>query len=307
MRIFRGIEEYESDKAACVTTGTFDGVHIGHKKILSQVSAKAHAKGAVSVLVTFDPHPRKVLFPDQSGLQLINTLDEKLELLESCGIDAVIVQPFTMDFSRTTALSYVRDLLVEKVKMTRLVIGYDHQFGKNREGSIEQLSEYAPVYGFTVDEIPAQEIDAVNVSSTKVRYALNDGEIEEANSFLGYQFFVSGKVVSGKGRGRGLSIPTANLEISDKDKIIPKSGVYAVNVSVNEKLFSGVLNIGNNPTFGDDNQPTVEVHILDFEADIYDQHIRLYFKKRIRDEKKFESSDELVAQIERDIKIARGT
>ncbi|MDC1221486.1 bifunctional riboflavin kinase/FAD synthetase [Salibacteraceae bacterium] len=306
MKIFRGIEAYESNKTAYVTTGTFDGVHIGHKKILKQLSETAHADGALSVLVTFDPHPRKVLFPEQSGLQLINTLEEKLELLASCGIDAVIVQQFTLEFSRTTALSYVRDLLVAKVKMKKLVIGYDHQFGKNREGSIEQLSEYAPLYGFQVDEIPVQEIDQVNVSSTKVRYALNDGIIGEANTYLGYKFFMTGEVVRGEGRGKQLSIPTANISVNDDDKITPKTGVYAVEVQVDGESFLGVVNIGSNPTFGENNKPSIEVHILNFDKDIYGQKIRLYFKNRIRDEKKFDSSEQLVAQIKQDIEIAKG-
>jgi riboflavin kinase/FMN adenylyltransferase len=306
LKIFRGIEAYESNKTAYVTTGTFDGVHIGHKKILKQLSETAHADGALSVLVTFDPHPRKVLFPEQSGLQLINTLEEKLELLGSCGIDAVIVQQFTLEFSRTTALSYVRDLLVAKVKMKKLVIGYDHQFGKNREGSIEQLSEYAPLYGFQVDEIPVQEIDQVNVSSTKVRYALNDGIIVEANTYLGYKFFMTGEVVRGEGRGKQLSIPTANIGINDDDKITPKTGVYAVEVQVDGESFLGVVNIGSNPTFGENNKPSIEVHILNFDKDIYGQKIRLYFKNRIRDEKKFDSSEQLVAQIKQDIEIAKG-
>ncbi len=306
MRIFRGIEAYESNKTAYVTTGTFDGVHIGHIKILKQLSETAHADGALSVLVTFDPHPRKVLFPDQSGLQLINTLEEKLELLASCGIDAVIVQQFTLDFSRTTALSYVRNLLVAKVKMKKLVIGYDHQFGKNREGSIEQLSEYSPLYGFQVDEIPVQEIDQVKVSSTKVRYALNDGIIGEANTYLGYKFFMTGKVVRGEGRGKQLSIPTANISVNDVDKITPKTGVYAVEVQVDGESFLGVVNIGSNPTFGEYNKPTIEVHILNFDKDIYGEKIRVYFKNRIRDEKKFDSSEQLVAQIKQDIEIAKG-
>ena len=265
----------------------------------------AHAEGAESVLVTFDPHPRKVLFPDQSGLQLINTLEEKLELLESCGIDAVIVQPFTMDFSRTTALSYVRDLLVEKVKMKRLVIGYDHQFGKNREGSIEQLSEYAPLYGFSVDEIPAQEIDAVNVSSTKVRYALGDGNIQEANAYLGYDFFLTGRVVHGDGRGKSLSMPTANLVIENSDKIVPKTGVYSVNVSVDGSSFLGVVNIGSKPTFTDKADSTIEVHILDFNSEIYDQEVRLFFKRRIRDERRFDNAEQLLGQIKIDIQQAK--
>ncbi len=305
MKIFRGIEEYESDRSACVTTGTFDGVHIGHKKILKQLADQAKSENQESVLVTFDPHPRKVLFPDQGGLQLINTLEEKLELLATSGIDSVIVQPFTHDFSRTTALSYVRDLLVEKVGMKHLVIGYDHQFGKNREGSIEQLSEFAPIYDFSVDEIPAQEIDDINISSTKVRYALMEGNVFEANTYLGYEFFISGMVVKGKGRGREMKIPTANIEVNDAQKIIPMSGVYSVGVSVNGENYDGLLNIGMNPTFGDNDTPSIEVHILDFQEDIYVQSIRVFFRDRIRDEIKFESKEDLLKQINIDIESSK--
>ena len=304
LKIFRGIETYSSSRDACVTTGTFDGIHIGHKKILSKLSEEASELNCESVLVTFDPHPRKVLFPDQVGLQLINTLEEKLQLLESCKISAVIVHPFSLEFSRTSALIYVRDLLVNHVKMKKLVIGYDHQFGKNREGSIEQLAELAPLYDFSVDEIPAQDIDDVKISSTKIRYALSDGHIKEANAYLGYEFFITGTVVRGKGRGKGLGFPTANVSIEDSDKIIPKSGVYLVSVEVNGGSHKGVLNIGNNPTFESGENQSIEVHILNFHQDIYGQKVQVKFFDRIRDEVRFDSREALVAQIGRDIKRA---
>ncbi len=303
MNIYKGFDDYSCDRAACVTTGTFDGVHVGHKMLLQKLAKHASQSNLESVLVTFDPHPRKVLFPEQEGLSLINTLDEKLELLESVGLDSVIVQPFTIEFSRTTALHYVRDLLVSKVGMKKLVIGYDHQFGKNREGSIENLKEMAPVYDFEVDEIPVQVVDDANVSSTKIRYALTDGNVKEANAYLGYAFFVSGKVVSGEGRGKGLGFPTANLQVAE-DKVIPKNGVYAVDIVMTGNQMKGVVNIGNKPTFGDQLTSTIEVHILDFDDDLYSKQMRVVFKDRIRDEIRFDSSDLLRAQIAKDARLA---
>ena len=303
MNIYKGFDDYSCDRAACVTTGTFDGVHVGHKMLLQKLAKHASQSNLESVLVTFDPHPRKVLFPEQEGLSLINTLDEKLELLESVGLDSVIVQPFTIEFSRTTALHYVRDLLVSKVGMKKLVIGYDQQFGKNREGSIENLKEMAPVYDFEVDEIPVQVVDDANVSSTKIRYALTDGNVKEANAYLGYAFFVSGKVVSGEGRGKGLGFPTANLQVAE-DKVIPKNGVYAVDIVMTGNQMKGVVNIGNKPTFGDQLTSTIEVHILDFDDDLYSKQMRVVFKDRIRDEIRFDSSDLLRAQIAKDARLA---
>ncbi|GAB5539729.1 MAG: bifunctional riboflavin kinase/FAD synthetase [Salibacteraceae bacterium] len=301
MEVFRGFEAYDWNTPACVTTGTFDGVHIGHRELLKKLADEAREHKMKSVLVTFDPHPRRVLFPDQEGLQLINTLDEKLSLLESSGLDAVIVQPFTQEFSRTTALLYVRDLLVGKVGMKKLVIGYDHQFGKNREGSIENLKELAPVYEFEVEEIPAQIVDDANVSSTKIRYALLDGNIEEANSYLGYHFYITGKVVRGEGRGSGMGFPTANVMV-EPQKIIPLHGVYAADVEVNSQRYRGAVNIGTKPTFHTNGDSTIEVHLLDFNEDLYGKDIRVSFLKRLRNEMQFDSKDALMKQLEIDVR-----
>lgn len=300
MRVFHDIHSYLVEKDTAVTTGTFDGIHIGHKKILSRLNEMCHQQALRSVLLTFDPHPRKVLFPDDHGLQLLNTLDEKLELLEATGIDDVIVHPFTKEFSRTTAIYYVRDLLVQKLSMKKLVIGYDHQFGRNREGSIDQLREYAPLYNFDVSEIPAQDIDDVSVSSTKIRKALLAGEVDRASSFLSYDYFVTGSVVEGKKRGAGLGFPTANIQMNSDTKLIPRMGVYAVKVLVDDVFYFGMLNIGHNPTFGSNSTRTMEVNIFDFNQNIYQKNIRVYFKARIRDEKKFNSPEELVSQLNMD-------
>lgn len=300
LKIFRGIESYSSDKAACVTTGTFDGVHLGHKKILQQLTDMAEGQGQESVLVTFDPHPRSVLFPDQDGLKLLNTLEEKLELLETTGLQSVVVHPFTKAFSRTTALHYVRDLLVNGIGMKRLVIGYDHQFGKNREGSIDQLREFAPLYNFEVVEIPAQDIDDVKVSSTKVRSALMEGAVDTANSYLQYPYFLTGEVVRGASRGRALGFPTANIEVAHPQKLIPKQGVYAVEVKVNEQRYHGMLNIGVNPTFVENGMRTIEVNLFDFDELIYGERVHVYFHGRVRNEMKFDSADALVEQMKMD-------
>jgi riboflavin kinase/FMN adenylyltransferase len=300
LRVFHDIHSYLVEKDTAVTTGTFDGIHIGHKKILSRLNEMCHQQALRSVLLTFDPHPRKVLFPDDHGLQLLNTLDEKLELLEATGIDDVIVHPFTKEFSRTTAIYYVRDLLVQKLSMKKLVIGYDHQFGRNREGSIDQLREYAPLYNFDVSEIPAQDIDDVSVSSTKIRKALLAGEVDRASSFLSYDYFVTGSVVEGKKRGAGLGFPTANIQVNSDTKLIPRIGVYAVKVLVGDVFYFGMLNIGHNPTFGSNSTRTMEVNIFDFNQNIYQKNIRVYFKARIRDEKKFNSPEELVSQLNMD-------
>jgi riboflavin kinase/FMN adenylyltransferase len=300
LRVFHDIHSYLVEKDTAVTTGTFDGIHIGHKKILSRLNEMCHQQALRSVLLTFDPHPRKVLFPDDHGLQLLNTLDEKLELLEATGIDDVIVHPFTKEFSRTTAIYYVRDLLVQKLSMKKLVIGYDHQFGRNREGSIDQLREYAPLYNFDVSEIPAQDIDDVSVSSTKIRKALLAGEVDRASSFLSYDYFVTGSVVEGKKRGAGLGFPTANIQVNSDTKLIPRMGVYAVKVLVGDVFYFGMLNIGHNPTFGSNSTRTMEVNIFDFNQNIYQKNIRVYFKARIRDEKKFNSPEELVSQLNMD-------
>jgi riboflavin kinase/FMN adenylyltransferase len=290
LRVFHDIHSYLVEKDTAVTTGTFDGIH----------NEMCHQQALRSVLLTFDPHPRKVLFPDDHGLQLLNTLDEKLELLEATGIDDVIVHPFTKEFSRTTAIYYVRDLLVQKLSMKKLVIGYDHQFGRNREGSIDQLREYAPLYNFDVSEIPAQDIDDVSVSSTKIRKALLAGEVDRASSFLSYDYFVTGSVVEGKKRGAGLGFPTANIQMNSDTKLIPRMGVYAVKVLVDDVFYFGMLNIGHNPTFGSNSTRTMEVNIFDFNQNIYQKNIRVYFKARIRDEKKFNSPEELVSQLNMD-------
>ena len=253
-----------------------------------------------SVLLTFDPHPRMVLYPEDHGLQLLTTLDEKVALLKESGIDNLIVHPFTREFSRTTSIDFVRNILVNQLGTNRLVIGYDHHFGRNREGSFEHLKEFGPLYGFEVEEIPAEELEDVSISSTKIRQALDQGDVATANSYLGSVYRISGFVIEGNKLGRQLGFPTANIRIDHTNKLIPANGVYAVLTAVNGQFFKGMLNIGHRPTVNALQTSTIEVHIFDFEGDLYGKTIELHFKERIRDEQKFEGLQALQQQLELD-------
>ncbi len=298
MKIYHSIEEFEGVKNAVVTTGTFDGVHIGHSKIIDRLKEIAKSIDGETVLLTFFPHPRMVLFSD-NDLKLITTKNEKIALLEAAGIDHLIIHPFSRAFSRLSSVEFVRDILVNKIRTSRLVIGYNHHFGRNREGSFEHLKEYGPMYGFQVEEIHAQDIDAISVSSTKIRKALESGDIKTAQDYLTHDFHLSGFVVKGNNLGNKLGFPTANLKIVDPHKLIPANGVYSVSVSVHDKHYKGMLNIGLRPTV-DGDEKTIEVHILDFSEDIYGEEITLTFDTWIRPEKKFESLEALKIQLELD-------
>lgn len=300
MKIYQGIEQFEKLEKAVVTTGTFDGVHIGHRTILNRLIEVAKKMKGESVLLTFYPHPRMVLQED-AELRLLNTIDEKTQLLEKAGIDHLIIHPFTKEFSRTTSLEFVRDLLVNKIGTKKLVIGYDHHFGRNREGSFEHLKEYGPVYGFEVEEIPAQDIDDVNVSSTKIRKALVAGDVKTANNYLGHNFQLNGIVVHGNKVGRELGYPTANIDLQNKYKLIPAEGIYAVKVRLKDESYNGMLNIGRRPTINSGNgEVSIEVNIFDFKKEIYGEKIQLELIERIRDEKKFDSKEELIAEMQKD-------
>ena len=303
MHIFHHISELTGLEKTIVTIGTFDGVHIGHQKIIKSLLELKKKQGGETLLFTFDPHPRKVLFPDQTDLKLITTTKEKCALLEKFGIDNVLVFPFTKEFAQTQATDYISNIISKGLKTKTLVIGYDHHFGSNREGNIETLKAMASSYNFEVEEILAQEINQLNVSSTRIRKAIEDGDIQTANEFLGYQFFVTGVVVKGKQLGRTIGYPTANIFVEDKDKLIPKIGVYAVNVEHGGKKYKGMLNVGINPTTDTDNKIKIEVNIFDFDKDIYGDDIKVEFVKRIRDEEKFANLDELKQALAND-KIA---
>jgi riboflavin kinase/FMN adenylyltransferase len=279
-----------------VTTGTFDGVHLGHQKIIARLKDVAREEAGETVLLTFYPHPRMVLFPDDNDLKLINTQEEKIELLEQYGIDHLIIIPFTKEFSRLTSVEFVRNILVNQIRTKRLIIGYNHHFGRNREGSFEHLKEYGPLYGFEVEEIPAKDIDSIEISSTKIRHALQTGDVRTAGNYLGHEFFLTGRVVDGKKIGREIGYPTANIFVEDKYKIIPKDGVYAVKVRHDNRMYGGMLNIGNNPTVNGKHK-TIEVNIFDFDKDIYEENATIYFIERLRDEVKFNGLEELKAQL----------
>lgn len=300
MKIYQGIEQFKKLEKAVVTTGTFDGVHIGHRTILNRVNELAKKIKGESVLLTFHPHPRTVLQKD-ADMKLLNTIEEKTKLLEKSGINHLIIHPFTMEFSRTSSLAYVRDILVNQIGTKKLVIGYDHHFGRNRRGGFEHLKEYGPLYGFEVEEIPAQEIDNVNISSTKIRKALIEGDVKTANTYLGHAFQLTGEVVHGNKIGRELGYPTANVVIKDPHKLIPAEGVYAVNINIQEKTYNGMLSIGRRPTIYPINgKQTIEVNIFDFNEDIYGETIELLLIDRIRDEKKFDNKEKLIEEMQKD-------
>lgn len=292
MRVFHSIDDFEKVKAAVVTTGTFDGVHVGHRKIIARLNELAKNAGGESVILTFHPHPRMVLFPKDHGLELISTMDEKIELLKEAGVQNLIIHPFTKEFSRTTSLDFVRDIIVDKLGTQTLVIGYDHHFGRNREGSFEHLKEYGPLYGFKVEEISVQDVDDVAVSSTKIRRALKEGDVATAEKYLSFPFQLTGRVIHGDKLGRKLGFPTANLAVEDETKMIPANGVYAAYVYINGEKFKGMLNIGVRPTVEGEHQ-RIEVHIIDFDSEIYDKEISLHLKSKIRDEKKFKDLEQL--------------
>ena len=305
MRIFNDLNTVAEISNPVVTIGTFDGVHLGHQKILQTLLNEAHDIDGESVLLTFYPHPRMILYPESHGMKLLQTQAEKMEKLSEYGLKNLIIYPFSFDFSRLTALEFVRDILVNKLHVRKIIIGYDHQFGKNREGNIQYLKDVADTYEFEVIEIPAQDIDEVNISSTKIREALLNGDVQRAAVFLGQPYVLSGKVVRGRALGRTIGFPTANIEVNSDLKLVPGIGVYAVEVHVERNVYRGMLNIGKRPTIVSTDDVHLEVHILDFQEDIYDKVITIRFMERVRDEQKFESVEALKEQLQKDEKFVR--
>lgn len=299
MKIYRDLTDFRSIGKPVLTTGTFDGVHQGHQQIIHRLKEIAQRESGSSVVLTFSPHPRKVLFPDDS-LKLLSTEEEKIARLESCGVDHLIFYPFTREFSQISSLEYVRDLLVTAIGIHTMVVGYDHHFGRNRQGDFLQLSEFGATYGFRVEEIPAWEIDQVNVSSTKIRQALASGDIEVANKYLGYRYSIKAKVVPGRGLGRQLGFPTANLEVECQDKLIPGPGVYAVLILLGHTTYKAMMNIGYRPTFADSDGLHLEAHIFGLDQEIYGEVLTLKFVGRLREETRFDSAEELKARLLQD-------
>ena len=300
MKTYSSIHSFTSKKKTIVTIGTFDGVHVGHKKILEKIIQNTNNSDYESLVLTFFPHPRTVL---QTGTEMkqLNTIDEKSNLIEKAGIDNLVIHPFDKEFASLSAEEFVKKVLVEKFNIQKIVIGYDHRFGKNRTADINDLIVFGNQYNFEVEQISAEELNEVAVSSTKIRNALSDGNIELANSFLGYNYAITGMVVQGKQLGRMIDFPTANISINEDYKLIPNSGVYVVECKIDNQSYFGMMNIGTNPTVENTNQKQkLEVNIFDFDQDIYGKSINISFLKRIRSEQKFGSLDALKAQIAND-------
>lgn len=305
MKIHHDLENFNAHKPV-LTIGTFDGVHLGHQRVISHLKKFAESHKGESVVFTFHPHPRLVTSPNESSLRLLTTLNEKKQLFAQSGIDHLIVYPFTKEFAALTYNEFVKNILVDKIKTHCLVVGYDHKFGKNREGGFEYLKKCADKYNFHIKKLKALSIDDLNVSSTKIRAALQKGDIKTANKYLGYRFTLHGNVVSGKKVGRTIGFPTANVETSDVHKLIPGYGVYAVQIALNGRAYNGMLNIGTRPTFNHnaDNR-SIEVNIFDFDDDIYNKEITLIFVDKIRNEEKFIDANALVEQLKKDKVVAQ--
>ncbi|MGZ3946139.1 MAG: bifunctional riboflavin kinase/FAD synthetase [Mucilaginibacter sp.] len=299
MRIYNSIEEFKPVNKAVVTIGTFDGVHLGHRKIISRINELAKDIGGESVILTFFPHPRMILHPEDQDIKMINTMPEKAALLEQLGVDHLIITPFTRDFSNQSPEEYIKNILVDKIGTKKIVIGYDHRFGKDRQGGLKELQQLAPVYGYDVIEIPEQDIHDVAVSSTRIRKALLHDEIELANEFLGYPFFITGKVNRGDQIGRTIGYPTANILIEENYKLIPSDGIFAVKVYVDGEAHKGMGYIGHRPTINGMTR-NIEVNILDFNRDIYTQPIKMELLHFVRGDMKFDSLEQLKAQIDKD-------
>lgn len=298
MKVFYDLNKALEIKFPVVTTGTFDGVHIGHKSIIDRVNEIAEKSGGESVLMTYHPHPRSILFPDED-IKIITTIEEKIELLEKAGLQNFIVFPFTKEFSKTSSLDYIKNILVDKIGTKKLVIGYNHMFGRNREGSFEHLLQYGPRYGFEVEEISAQVVDQVNVSSTKIRRAILEGNVELANEYLGHNFTFKGKVIHGNKLGRTIGYPTANLQIEDKEKIIPSFGVYAVKVHFKNNIYLGMMNIGMRPVLPEQSF-AIEINIFDFDFIIYNEYLKIEVFKKLRNEESFENFEALKLKLQHD-------
>ncbi|ERM81841.1 riboflavin biosynthesis protein RibF [Rhodonellum psychrophilum GCM71 = DSM 17998] len=299
MKIFEGLANFVPVKNAVVTSGTFDGVHLGHQKILKRIRDIADQFNGETVLITFWPHPRLVLFPHEHNLRLLSTFEEKAKLLREYGIDHLVTLPFTKEFSEMSSEDFIQKILVEKIQTKKLVIGYDHRFGKNREGSFEYLKENIQKYHFELEEIPREDIDHVGISSSKIRRALEIGNIEIANEYLGRDYELNGIIIKGQQLGRSIGFPTANIYIPNDYKLVPCDGAYAVKVSVEGAIYKGMLNIGMRPTV-DGTSRSIEVNLFDFNGDLYDLRVCVYFKAYLRPEVKFSNLESLKAQLEND-------
>lgn len=310
LKIFHSINDFASTKKTILTLGTFDGVHIGHKKILNKLTqSRPDASGSgtenekyESVVLTFFPHPRMVL-QEHSDIKLLNTIDEKIDLLKKIGIENLVIHPFDETFSRLTAEEFVSTILVDRFHIHKIIIGHDHRFGRNRTANIDDLIDFGKQYDFKVEQISVQEINDISVSSTKIRNALMEGDMALSNEYLGYEYFLTGNIIQGKQLGRTIGFPTANLKIDENYKLIPKNGVYIVKSLIDGQTIFGMMNIGFNPTINGKKQ-SIEIHYFDFNSDLYNQKIKVSILQRIRSEQKFESVDLLKEQLKKDKKTA---
>jgi riboflavin kinase/FMN adenylyltransferase len=302
LKTFQSIYDFQPKNKTVLTLGTFDGVHIGHKKIIEKLIQNSSWCECESLVLTFFPHPRMVL-QDNTEIKLLNTIDERTELLQKSGLDNLIIHPFDQAFSRLTAEEFVSSILVDQFNVKKIIIGYDHRFGRNRTADIHDLIEFGQKYEFEVEQISAQEIDEVSVSSTKIRNALTEGNVKLANDYLGYNYLLSGIITKGKGIGRTLDFPTANLQIQETYKLIPKNGVYIVQSLLENKLVYGMMNIGFNPTVNGESK-SIEIHFFDYEGDLYTKNIQIQLVDRIRDEVKFENLEKLKEQLYKDKTVA---
>lgn len=296
MKIYEGLSDFPKVSNPVVTSGTFDGVHLGHQKILHRIREIARSIDGETVLLTFWPHPRLVLYPDEHNLRLLSTFEEKAKLLRQFGIDHLVTIPFTKEFSQLSSKEFIQNILVDQIRTKKLVIGYDHRFGRNREGSFEYLQANHREFGFDLEEISRQDVQDIGVSSTKIRQALESGDISTAIDYLGRPYELNGIVIKGQQIGRSIGFPTANVHIPNDYKLIPKDGVYAVEAMVNGSLYKAMLNIGNRPTV-DGTKKTVEAHLFDFQGDLYDKQITVYLKAFLRDEQKFNGLEALKNQL----------
>lgn len=302
MKIYHNLKEYNKKNKSILTLGTFDGVHLGHLTILNKISKAAVNENLESIVLTFFPHPRMVLQKD-SDIKLLNTIEEKAILLEKIGINNLIIHPFDQDFSRLSAEEFVKNILVDQLNIGKIIIGHDHRFGRNRTATIDDLIEFGKVYNFEVEQISAEEINEVTISSTKIRNALFEGNVSLANQYLGYKYFLSGDVIKGMQIGRTIGFPTANLKIKEDYKLIPKEGVYIISSKIKDKTFFGMMNIGFKPTIPGENY-SLEVYFFNLNQDLYNETITISFLERIRDEQKYDSIEDLKIQIEKDKKFS---
>ncbi|MFQ5705924.1 MAG: bifunctional riboflavin kinase/FAD synthetase [bacterium] len=299
MEIYPDLNSVKKNSNSVITVGTFDGVHLGHQFILEELKKRAIRRGAASTLVTFKPHPQLVLNSKKPDLKILTTLEEKIEILSQIQLDRVIIIPFTREFAKTPSHDFVRTILFDTIGFKEIVVGHDHAFGKDREGDMSTLRAMADELGFSVDNLPGYQLDGTVISSTKIRNLIAGDNIKEANKLLARNYFFSGKVVPGDGRGARQNFPTANLQIDSEDKLIPPDGVYAVHVRLSGEQYHGMMNIGVRPTFGE-RQHTIEVHIFNFDQDIYGETLRIECVEKIRNEIHFSNPGELVKQLEKD-------